>query len=785
MNTRIGTSFGLALLLALGIIATMLALGMFSSSSKVGAAAVPIDHVVNAAVNSPDTPGELATFTITFQNPTALSAGSGQLYVKFDSLLSVPSTMEKERITISSSGGGTSNPLFDPSITTDEAGDTVVVLTIGDTDPGTAGNQNLAAWNAACCTLATNANNGHVLQFSSLAGIRNSTFPSTAAAWVDMSDDGVTYNTTPRAIPVFRWLSLSAGAAARGTVITLTGKGYASGGTATVFLDDLSVAANRSFLLDSAETVLGTSAAAISGGTFTSSFTVDTNFSVGNNSINAVDSTGVGAAAPNSGARYTSQSMSLFGAISLSASSASRGASITVTLSDFTGVGPVTLLTIGGVPADLSVVTTTTIANNTLSLGVSVPSTTPLGTQTVSVTATTEGVVAGVASARTATLEVTGLTLVASPSTAVAGQAVTVSGSGFSTAGATVAGAIATVTVGGIAQTLLSNGNAVTTVTMDNSGNLVASFGIPNNDVTRTAGTHVLRITDNNNRIGEALITVPSRALTLTPTTSKRSSTVNYTGSGYIASTTVTITYAGTTVDTVTADSGGNISGSFTVPTGSGIPSANAVVAASTCTCSGTLASGGVATQLAGAATHSVPGAVITADPASAASGQIITISGTGFPGFVGLAALTVGGVSALPSPAPATNGDGLFTASALVPELAAGSQSLVATVGTGNTAVTATSSFTVLATAATPTVTTNATEVVFADDIASDNLVRVWLFSNTTKDWTFFDPRPAFAAANSLTDASSGDIVWVNFTADTTFQGTAYTAGWSIISLD
>jgi hypothetical protein len=785
MNTRIGTSFGLALLLALGIIATMLALGMFSSSSKVGAAAVPIDHVVNAAVNSPNTPGELATFTITFQNASALSAGSGQLYVKFDSLISVPSTMEKERITISSSGGGTSNPLFDPSITTDSAGDTVVVLTIGDTDPGTAGTQNLAAWNSDCCTLSTNANNGHVLQFSSLAGIRNSTFPAAAAAWVDMSDDGVTYNSTPRAIPVFRWLSLSAGAAARGTVITVTGKGFASGGTATVFLDDLSPAANRAFLLDSAETVLGTSAAAISGGTFTSSFTVDTNFSVGNNSINAVDSTGVGASAPNSGARYTSQSMTLFGAISLSASSASRGASVTVTLSDFTGVGPVTLITIGGVPADLSGLTVA-IANNTLSLGVTVPSTTPIGTQTVSVTATTEGVVGGVPSARVATIEVTGLTLVASPSTAVAGQAVTVSGSGFSTAGSTPAGAIATVTVGGIAQTLLSNGNAVTTVTMDNSGNLVASFGIPNNNVTRTPGTHVLRITDNNNRIGEAVITVPAKSLTLDPTTSKRSSTVNYTGTGYIASTTVTITYAGATVDTVTADSGGNITGSFTVPTGSGIPSANSVVAASTCTCSGTAATGGVATQLAGAATHSVPGAAITADPVTAASGQIIIISGTGFPGFVGLAALTIGGVSALPSPAPATNTDGIFTASALVPELAAGSQSLVATVGTGNTAVTATSSFTVSATvtaAAAPV--PSATETVFADEIASDNLVRVWLFSNTTKEWSFFDPRPAFATANSLTEASSGNIVWVHFTADTTFQGDALVAGWNVISLD
>jgi len=120
-----------------------------------------------------------------------------------------------------------------------------------------------------------------------------------------------------------------------------------------------------------------------------------------------------------------------------------------------------------------------------------------------------------------------------------------------------------------------------------------------------------------------------------------------------------------------------------------------------------------------------------------------------------------------------------------LIPQLSVGSKALIGTIGSGTSGVTANTSFTLLATAVTPTVTTQDTTVVFADEIASDNLVRVWLFSNTTKEWTFFDPRPAFAAANSLTSSSSGDIVWVNITADTTFQGTDLTAGWSVISLD
>ena len=769
MNIRIGTSFGLALLLALGIIATMLALGMFSSSAKVKAAAVPIGHIVNTAVNAPTTPGAVATYTFTFQNPAVVAAGSGQLFVKFDSLITVPPTIGKERITISVSGGGTSNPLIDPTITTDSAGDTVIVITVGDTDPNTAGTQNLGIYTDNAVSGGTNVNNGHVLQFSALAGIKNSTFPSQNAAWVNMSDDGVTYNVTPQEIPVFRYLSMSAGAGARGTVITVTGKGYSSGTTATVFLDNTDVVANTTFALDSGEDVLATSDSTISNGEFTATFSANTNFGVGPNSINAVDGTGTGAGNPAQGARYQSQTFTLIGLITLGSTSASRGGGLAITLSDFTGAGPITAVTIGGILADLTDVGGLAIANGTTSIAVTVPSTTPLGTQLVTVTATTEG------AARVANVEVVGLTLIASPSTAVAGQAITVSGSGF-----TASGHIAAVTVGGVAQERLTNGSAVDSVRMDNSGNLVASFAIPNNDVTRTVGTHILRITDSGNRIGEAVITVPAKTLVLDPSTSKRSSTVSFTGSGYVAGLTVTVNYSGRTVTTVQADGAGAISGFFFVPTLSGIPSANTVAANSAFT-SGT---DGVQINLTGATTHTVPAAVITIDPVSAASGQTVTVSGTGFPGFVSLSALKIGGVSALPSPAPATDTNGTFTAEALVPELAVGSQSMVATVGVDITGITATTNFTVTATPTTPTVTTANTADVFAAEVTADNLARVWWFDNATQAWSFYDPRPAFAMANTYTTASTGAIVWVNVTAQTTFQGQTLFPGWNLISL-
>ena len=778
MNTRIGASFGLVLMLALGIIATMLALGMFTSG-KVGADHVAnhikIDHVTNEVINNPTTPGETATYTIAFQNSSQLVAGSGQIHIKFASLISVPSSIEKERITISASGAGTSigtsNPWFDPTITTDSAGNTVVVITIGDAFPADPIQSNLPAWDDN----SANANNGHIITFSALAGIKNSTSPSGptesamtyADAWVDMSGDGITYNTTPREVPVFRWLSLSSGSAARGTVVTVTGKGFSSGGTATVFLDT-TVGENLNFALDSTETVLGQSDAAISGGTFTSTFTVDTSFAVGTNYINARDGTGGTAAEVDEGPRHGNQIFTLTGKIDLSATTISRGGSLSVTLSDFGGTtggkGTVTQISLGGVDADL---TQTPYSGHTATITVTVPSNTPLGTQLVAVTAGDE-----VASAY---VEIAGLTLVVSPSTVVSGQAVTVSGSGF-----TARGKIAKITVGNIPQQQLTNGSEVTTVSMDNSGNLVASFTIPNDDTTRTPGTYVLRITDSGRRIGEANVTVPSRTLTLDPTTSKRTSTVSYTGSGYVASNTVTVSFGKTTVDTVTADAAGNISGSFAVPAGAGIPSANRVTATSACTCT----DDNIAIQLSGAATHTVPGAAITADPVSATSGQTISIVGTGFPGFVSVSDVTIGGISALGG-AAATDGNGGFTVSALVPELAAGSQSLVTTVGTGTTAITATTSFTVTTAPTTPVITTSNTEDVFAAEVTADNLVRVWWFSNELQTWSFFDPRPAFAMANTYTTADTGAIVWVNVTAETTFQGQTLFPGWNLISLN
>jgi hypothetical protein len=80
---------------------------------------------------------------------------------------------------------------------------------------------------------------------------------------------------------------------------------------------------------------------------------------------------------------------------------------------------------------------------------------------------------------------------------------------------------------------------------------------------------------------------------------------------------------------------------------------------------------------------------------------------------------------------------------------------------------------------------TAQATGTVFADVIANnDNLVRVWRYSNATQSWAFYDPRPAFSVANTLTNPSSKDIVWVNVKVQQTFQGQTLFPGWNLVSL-
>ena len=117
MKTKIGTSFGLVLLLAIGVLATALALGIFTSSKVNADHPNTTDPVqISSIAMVPSGAGSNSQVTIKFSTGHVLNAGSDQIILEFDAHIGIPSSIAKERISITEgTTGGTSNPSVDPS----------------------------------------------------------------------------------------------------------------------------------------------------------------------------------------------------------------------------------------------------------------------------------------------------------------------------------------------------------------------------------------------------------------------------------------------------------------------------------------------------------------------------------------------------------------------------------------------------------------------------------------------------------------------------------------------
>ena len=233
MKTKIATTFGLALMLALGIFGTILALGLFSPLT----ARADVD--ITSVTVTPTTPGAASTISITFNTNNVVQQGQ-TIKVTFDKGFGVPATISKDSIVITTSqtSGGSSNPTIDPAINICEAnttdgcsgsGDIQVLLTLGDTVPGTAGIQNL--FPAV----------GHIIQFSPLAGITNPTSASATGhdVWITTTNEPneiAAY--TDQDVTITRVLTISSTSGAIGSSVTLTGRAFSGTGSVTVWIDD-------------------------------------------------------------------------------------------------------------------------------------------------------------------------------------------------------------------------------------------------------------------------------------------------------------------------------------------------------------------------------------------------------------------------------------------------------------------------------------------------------------------------------------------------------------------
>jgi hypothetical protein len=764
MNTKIGTSSGLTLVMVFSVVATMLALGVFGLG-KVNAAA-PQPTVVTA---SPSAPGDIATIKLSFSIDEELRGNADEIWVAFDAKYGIPASIAKSAISIASgqTTGGVSNPLIDPTIAEETAagtgtsplsvGDTVVKIALGDTEPATT---------TSIGNLAINTGqNAHIITFSSAAKITLPTAQSTqwiwmskdlGTTWSNYSDVGVTAVTKAagiNAVEVEETLTLSSSSGARGKSVTATGKGFTGTGNVTLWIDS------------TADNIIGTdefviaSDIAVSGGAFEYEFTTDTNFPLTATAINAMGGDGL----------FVTDHVPTwdgYGSISLDKTEVARGAALKITSVDHLA-GLISVIKIGSQVQDITEITDLTIATGVdEGFSITVHASTPLGVQKILMTSSGE-------TTRYTTVTITGAPVTVTPSTAVALQEVTVSGTGF-----TKGGTLASITVGGQAVTNTSSGGletsvAITTVETDSSGNFSTSFLVPDTTVTRTAGDHKILVTDSGALTGEISVTVPGRTISFSTDSSKRGSEVTVTGTGYEAKGSVALTYLSltttTTLGSATADSYGGFTQVVTIPNTPAIPSTNTITGKI-----GTVGGSQVGT-------HTIPASVIVVDVAEQETGSNVTITGSGFPAYAAVATMTIGGLDVRPTPAPSTDVDGGFTSTAMVPGLTAGNHTVKVTASD----VTGSTSLKVLATTAAVIAVSTATADVFGDIIAADNLVRVWRFDNASQEWSFYDPRPAFASANTMDNTASGDIVWVNVIAEVSFQDGTLFAGWNLNALN
>lgn len=149
--------------------------------------------------------------------------------------------------------------------------------------------------------------------------------------------------------------------------------------------------------------------------------------------------------------------------------------------------------------------------------------------------------------------------------------------------------------------------------------------------------------------------------------------------------------------------------------------------------------------------------------PRSGPPGSRISVSGSGFRAFAPVTSITLGGLDILGNLSFNTDQQGNFQADDLiVPGLDPGPATLVVKVGTEGLETSAIASFEVTA----PTGPSGGA-VPAAKALAplGDALERVFRFDNSTKTWSFYDPRPAFNDANTIREIIEGQVYWIKVT--------------------
>ncbi len=573
-----------------------------------------------------------------------------------------------------------------------------------------------------------------------------------------------------------------------GEALTVSGVGY-SNGTATIYHIGTAEAPDPGTSGSASPDFAKVGSASVSDGSFSTTVTAGADFTAGENDLVARSSTGQWGPA----ATFT-----LNGAISIP-DSVTKGTDLTVKVSKWSA-GPITRATING--EDMYTVGTggavdtvddsdsetvdpprfkpqdpdATDPAGATEFKIRVGSGALLGEQTLVLYSTKDG--EDQESAGQKNINVIGIELTVSPSAAVVGREVTVTGSGF-------LGNVTEIKVGE-ATHCVGMGTAVgqCNIAVASGGRVVAAFDVPNDARLADAGDYAITISDDNGRTGSAMFAIQERTLTSNPLEGRIGSTIELSGTGWPTGAggvnLVKISYDGTQLSSATADSSGDWSTSINVPDDAGVGMTHVVKAEAT------VGVGVIGSNVMKEADHKTPDPVVTLSSAQAQRGTYVTVSGANFHTFRPVM-IEIGGSDVTPA-ATTTEGDGSFSAEVLVPGLSLGNKNLRVTVNK----VPVVEFLEIVDTPATPVVTSNDPADVFAKLISDGVLDAVWVYNNDDGKYRGFIPGAsdtemmlAETLGIALTEVNSGDIGWINLNADAEFQGKAYTAGWKLVTIN
>ena len=738
MNIRVGKSFGLALIAAVGVLALLLATGTFNPQ-KAGAQAA----VISAVGVQPTGPagGETTHVRVNFTSSVAIVEGQ-PIAITLEAF-DVPGDIPTSEVSIRSS-----DKVGNPA-SVSVSGSTIT-LELGKDSDGVG--MELTAATAASVT------------FTKKAGIAA---PVTAGTYdVTVAAGGGT-ETDDDAFTIARTVTVSPASGDSGTEITVTGTSFTDG-TANIYVNTTETSGNTEPDTAKAGSVT------VSNGKFTTTISIEVGtgtdqFQNGNNYIHVFDASGI---ASTNGGTFV-----LNGTVTAPTELVKGTKRVSVKLEDAAASEEVDEVKIGGVGVEFGASDTeddtpltlegegtpTTDADGDVDILINVPGTVGTGSKVLALYDSSDDVLGSTM------VEITALTLTLTPDTAVPGEEITLDGAGFDGTGDDAKLKEDGLTVGGVPVAVSGQQGTPTT-----AGRFFIDFNVPEVG----DGAQTVRLEQAGGKIGEATLTIRTPAITIDPPSSRIGTPVTVTGTGFPVNDVIFIDYGKiTSVGSTRSNSSGGWSTIIQVPTSATIGGTAEIKAyrpkGSTTVSGNEVEKAEVAAEVV---EHTVPDAEVTLSATEASSGEMITITGVGFEPYKGV--MVEFGSSGSSSTGKNTDANGDFTVSVQVPLLPPGSHQLVKV----DVAEKIISRVLNIRAADAPTVPTPVTEV-FAAEIASGNLIVAWRYDNDTETWSYFDPN-LDEADNTYTIAAAGDIVWLNLQAATTFQGKSLKGGWQLVTL-